>query len=293
MIKSMTGYGRGESIQQEYRITAEIKAVNHRYAEINIRMPRDLSLFEESVKKLISEQIRRGRVETYITFERLSGGVPEVSVNLPLAREIKSAADRLAAELSIESDLSISQLLQFDGVVEMKEREANEQLAQQVLVAAVAEAVRNLTAMRQREGEQLSADFLQRLDKLAELVKRLTERSPLVVADYRDRLEKRLQEWISGQVGLDESRLATEVTLFAERVSIEEELVRLKSHIGQFQMALQSDEPVGRKLDFLVQEMNREINTVGSKANDLQISQYVVEAKSILEQIREQVQNVE
>ncbi|WP_380023754.1 YicC/YloC family endoribonuclease [Effusibacillus consociatus] len=293
MIRSMTGYGRGDVVQQGYRAVAELKAVNHRYAEIHVRMSRDLLAYEDSIKKLITEKIRRGRIEVYITFERLSGSVPEIEVNREFARELKKTSDRLAEELGVQSDLSVAQLLQFEGVVQVRTAEEDPEQVQKVIAQAVSQAVDKLLEMRAREGAQLAADFQERLDRLADAVQQMSERSPLVVEDYQERLQKRLQEWLEGKMELDESRLLTEVAIFAERADIDEELVRLRSHIKQFHETLKLVEPVGRKLDFLVQEMNREVNTIGSKSNDLILSQYVVEAKSLLEQIREQVQNVE
>lgn len=293
MIRSMTGYGRGEAVQDGYRAVAELKSVNHRYAEINVRMSRDLLAFEEPVKRLVAEKIRRGRVELYITFEQLSGNAPVVEIDEQLAREIKRIAGRLADELGMEAGLSIAQLLQFEGVIRIRQADADPERVERVINRAVAGAVQGLLDMRTREGEQLAADFLERLGKLGGLVERMAERSPLVAEDYRERLYRRLQDWLDGQAELDESRLVTEVAIFAERANIDEELVRLRSHIKQFADALQVEEPVGRKLDFLVQEMNREVNTIGSKANDLTLSRLVVEAKSVLEQIREQAQNVE
>lgn len=289
----MTGYGRGEAVLEGYRAVAELKAVNHRYAEINVRMSRDLLAFEDSIKKLIMERIRRGRVEAYITFERLAGNAPEIEVNQQLAKGLKETGDRLAEELGMPADLPISQLLQFEGVIIVRPAEVDPERIQSLLAVSVSEAVQNLVEMRTREGEQLTADFRERLGRLAGFIERMAERSPLVVEDYQERLRKRLQEWLDGKAELDESRLLTEIAIFAERANIDEELVRLRSHVKQFEATLRLPEPVGRKLDFLVQEMNREVNTIGSKSNDLTLSQTVVEAKSILEQIREQVQNVE
>lgn len=293
MIRSMTGYGRGEAEQNEYHVVAELKAVNHRFAEITIRMSRELLALEEQVKKLIASQIKRGRIEVYITYERLAEKGSELVIDRQLAALITETGRQLAAHLGIPADLSVAQLLQFEGVLQVREEELDTDRIGSVLLQAVTEGVRKLADMRSREGEQLAGDFSQRLDRLAALTAQMVERGPLVVQEYRDRLLKRLREWIDGQAELDESRLLTEAAIFAERANIDEELVRLQSHIDQFQAALQLSEPVGRKLDFLVQEMNREINTIGSKANDLTMSQLVVEAKSVLEQIREQVQNVE
>lgn len=293
MIRSMTGYGRGEAVQDEYRVVAELKAVNHRYAEITIRMSRELLAFEDAIKKVISGQIKRGRIEVYITYERLSGNSSKLAIDRQLASLITQTGRQFAAELGIPADLSISQLLQFEGVMQMREAELDPDRIDSVLLQAVSEGVLKLSEMRSREGEQLLRDFSNRLARLSDLTGQMMERSPLVVQEYRERLLKRLQEWLSGQAELEESRLLTEVALFAERANIDEESVRLQSHIDQFQNAMQLAEPIGRKLDFLVQEMNREVNTIGSKANDLTLSQLVVEAKSVLEQIREQVQNVE
>jgi uncharacterized protein (TIGR00255 family) len=289
----MTGYGRGEAVQDEYRVVAELKAVNHRYAEITIRMSRELLALEEAVKKLIASQIKRGRIEVYITYERLSGDSSKIVIDRQLAAAITETGSQLASELGVPADLSVAQLLQFDGVMQVREAELDTDRVGSAFMQAVTEGVRKLAAMRSREGEQLAGDFSQRLDRLADLTDQMMERVPAVVQEYRSRLLKRLQEWVDGLNELDESRLLTETAIFAERANIDEEIVRLRSHIGQFQAALQLTEPVGKKLDFLVQEMNREVNTIGSKANDLTLSQLVVEAKSVLEQIREQVQNVE
>jgi uncharacterized protein (TIGR00255 family) len=289
----MTGYGRGEAFNEGYRAVVELKAVNHRYNEINVRMPRELIAYEESLKKTITAHVRRGRIEAYITFERLTGSVPQIHVNLELAREIKAAGDGLAEQLSMQSDLSISQLLQFDGILNLQETVSDPEILQATLFAAAADAVNNLVQMRTNEGVQLRNDFVQRMRRLGGIVEAMQERAPEVSTAYRDKLRERMVQWLDGQVEVDESRLLSEVALLAERANIDEELVRLHSHLSQFADTLQLSEPVGRKLDFIVQEMNREINTIGSKANDLALSQFTLDAKSVLEQIREQVQNVE
>lgn len=293
MIKSMTGYGRGEAFNEGYRAVVELKAVNHRYNEINVRVPRELTAYEESLKKMISAHVRRGRVEAYITFERLAGSVPQIQINLELARQMKAAGDKLAEQLAVTSDLSISQLLQFTGIMELREADTDLEPLQAAVMTAAADAVQKLVEMRSSEGNQLKSDFTQRLQRLDGIVQAMQERAPLVVEGYRDKLRERMLELLQGQAEVDESRLLTEVAIFGERVNIDEELVRLHSHLAQFAHTLGLSEPVGRKLDFIVQEMNREINTIGSKANDFSLSQFTVEAKSILEQIREQVQNVE
>lgn len=293
MIKSMTGYGRAEVYQDGYRVLVEIKAVNHRYAEIVVRLPREYLQFEDLMKKAVNERISRGRLDVFLTVERTGSARRAVTVDEELAAQLKAAADQLAERLGMNQTLQLEQLLKQPGVLSVAEAVENTEELGNLLLGCTAQAADNLLEMRQREGERLHLDFAARLAKLRALVQRIEERSPSVAAEYRERLEKRLRDLLEGQANLDEGRLLTEVAIFADRASIAEELVRLVSHFEQFLHIVEAPEPVGRKLDFLVQEMNREVNTIGSKANDLQTSQLVVEAKSLLEQIREQVQNVE
>lgn len=293
MIKSMTGYGRGEGAGHGYRVLVEIKAVNHRYAEVVVRMPRDYLLFEDAIKKAVLERVARGRLDVYVTIEKIGQANRQVLLDEELALQMKGAVDALSVRLGLSERISLAELLKQEGVLQVVEAPEDPDALEAVLMGAVREAAESLTRMRLTEGERLERDFADRIGKLQHLAASIAERSPLVVAEYRERLEKRLREALEGQVAVDEARLLTEVAVFADRASIEEELVRLNSHFAQFDSILQTQEPIGRKLDFLVQEMNREVNTVGSKANDLLIAKHVVEAKSVLEQIREQVQNVE
>ncbi|MBL0388819.1 YicC family protein [Tumebacillus sp. ITR2] len=292
MIKSMTGYGRAEVLQDGYRILVEIKAVNHRYAEVVVRLPREYLQFEDGMKKAVSERISRGRLDVFLTVERTGPLGRAVTVDLELAMQLKRAADELAAHLGLSETLQLEQILKQPGVLSVAEAVENPEELGNLLLACTAQAADNLVEMREREGQRLYHDFVARLEKLRGFTSRIEERSPVVVAEYRERLEKRLRDLLDGQ-GVEEGRLLTEVAVFADRASIAEELVRLTSHFEQFLHIAEAPEPVGRKLDFLVQEMNREVNTIGSKANDLGIAQLVVEAKSLLEQIREQVQNIE
>jgi uncharacterized protein (TIGR00255 family) len=293
MIKSMTGFGRAEQNQNGYRVLAEIKAVNHRHSEVVVRMPREYLLFEEKIKKIVLEHVSRGRLDVFVTIEKTEQSGRTVVVDQELAVQLKSAADELATRLGMGDTVSLTELLKLPGVITITETADNPEELESLLLGCVSAAVVNLLDMRVNEGQRLAKDMSARIVKLRDIVDRLIERSPLVVDEYRERLDKRLRDLLDGKAVVEEARLLTEVAILADRASIEEELVRLKSHFAQFEGFLQSAEPIGRKLDFLVQEMNREINTIGSKANDLLIAQWVVEAKSVLEQVREQLQNVE
>jgi len=289
----MTGFGRAEMNQDGYRVLAEIKAVNHRYAEVVVRMPRDYLLFEDKIKRIVLEQVSRGRLDVFITIEKTEQSGRTVTLDQELAVQMKTAADDLAARLGLNETIQLAELLKLQGILTVSETAEDPEQLESLLLGCVKAATQGLIEMRSYEGERLAGDMSSRIDKLSQLAEALTLRSPLVVDEYRERLEKRMREALEGRVVIEESRLLTEVAIFADRASIAEELVRLASHLEQFRSILQSAEPIGRKLDFLVQEMNREVNTVGSKANDLQIAQLVVEAKSVLEQVREQLQNVE
>jgi uncharacterized protein (TIGR00255 family) len=293
MIKSMTGYGRAEATEDGYRVLVEIKAVNHRFVEVVVRTPREYMMFEDAIKKAVLEHVARGRIDVFLTVERTAEAERTIVLDEALAVKLKSAADRLAEHLGLTETISLAELLRHEGVVTVCEAESSPEELESLVLGTVREAVRGLLSMRMYEGERLANDLTLRLAKLGQLCRELEDRSPVVVEEYKIRLENRLREALEGRGVVDEARLLTEVALFADRASIAEELVRLNSHLQQFAAILKSEEPIGRKLDFLVQEMNREVNTIGSKANDLKIAQHVVEAKSVLEQIREQVQNVE
>lgn len=292
MIKSMTGYGRAELSTNGYRAIVEIKAVNHRYAEFVFRMPRDYLMFEESLKKIVAAHVRRGRLDVYITVEKTSLASHKLSIDMSLAESVKRVADQLESRLGLQNNLTVADMIQIPDLMRIEE-ESDQEIIGPLLEQSVREAVQALVHMRQQEGQRLKLDFHKRLHMLQEIVQQMEKRSPQTVHEYKEKLELRMRELLNGLAKIEESRILTEIALMADRVSIVEELVRLKSHMEQFFQVLQAEEPVGRKLDFLVQEMNREVNTIGSKANDLSLSTFVVEAKSILEQIREQVQNVE
>lgn len=292
MVKSMTGFGRGENTGEYKQVTVEIKSVNHRYSEIWVKLPRHYSLLEETVRKYLLSHISRGRLEVYIKLDETGEKERQVQVDKELALAYHRALKELAVLTGTSADVNVIQIAQLPDVLKIEELQETLDDVWKDILPALEQAIRVLIEMRQQEGEKLKADLEERLEYLHLLHARIEEKSPLVVGHYREKLQTRLREMLeAGQV--DENRIALEVALFADRSSISEELVRLSSHLQQFEQILRENNPIGRKLDFLLQEMNREVNTIGSKANDLDITQYVVEMKSELEKLREQVQNIE
>ncbi|WP_026585598.1 YicC/YloC family endoribonuclease [Bacillus sp. J33] len=290
MVASMTGFGRSKKDSGQYSITVEIKTVNHRFSEFQIRMPRQLMQMEDKIKKKLGEHLKRGRIEVYITIEGDGLASRKVNVDWELLDEYYQYITAIKTKYNIQHELSIQDVIR-EELIGIEEKEAgNEELGQLVLAAAE-EACLQLAEMRKAEGLELEKDVRSHLGLLSKRVAILREYAPKVVQLYQDRLEKRIKEYLDGQV--DEPRILTEVAVFADKADINEELTRLQSHIGQFEKTLQISEPVGRKLDFILQEMNREANTIGSKANDAAIAAEVVEIKSLLEKMKEQIQNIE
>ena len=292
MIKSMTGFGRGESSDEIHSFNVEIRSVNHRYNDIIVKMPKHINYLEEKVKESIKKKINRGRIEVYINLEYIDDSAVEVKVDLSLAKAYKGALEDLINRLDMEDDVNLFHILNFSDVVKTERKELDEDETWTCLNLAVEEALNNLMNMRIKEGLALKSDLETQLDIMYDIIEKIEERSPLVVKDYKEKLELRIKEILNVDY-IDEEKLAYEVAFFADRSDINEEVIRFKSHIKQFRESLEDEEPVGRKLDFLIQEMNREINTIGSKANDLVISNHVVTIKSQLEKMREQVQNIE
>ncbi|HLO03585.1 MAG TPA: YicC/YloC family endoribonuclease [Symbiobacteriaceae bacterium] len=292
MIRSMTGFGRGEAAGEYGRLVVEIKSVNHRFSEVVFRMPRAFMALEEQARKLILAQVNRGRVEVFLTWEPSQAG-KGVKVDKELALAYHNALKALGEEIGSNHAISLDQLARLPDVLRVEEGSLEPESLWPILESAVLEALTRLIQMREREGEGLKADLTARLQRLAELTRQVAERNPLVVTEYKARLEKRLEELLPKNAVVDPTRLAQEVALFADRADISEEMQRLGAHIQAFHKDLAVDEPVGRRLDFLVQEMGREVNTTGSKGNDALIANLVVAAKTELEKIREQVQNIE
>lgn len=292
MIRSMTGFGRGEAAGEYGRLVVEIKAVNHRFSEVVFRMPRAFMALEEQARKLILAKVSRGRLEAFLTWEPSQAG-KGVKVDKELALAYHNALKALGEEIGSNQAISLDQLAKLPDVLKVEESSVEAEALWPILESAVTEAVIRLLQMREREGEGLKADLTARLQTLASLRAQIAERNPLIVTEYKARLEKRLEELLPKNVTLDPARLVQEVALFADKADISEEMQRLGAHIQAFLQDLESDEPVGRRLDFLVQEMGREVNTTGSKGNDALIANLVVAAKTELEKIREQVQNIE
>ena len=292
MANSMTGFGRGEAIGSGYQVAIELKSVNHRFLEIVVRAPRNFSSFEERIRKMLQETYQRGRIEVYLNVVETEGRKRLAKVDNDLALSYDKTLKDLALALHTAYETDIYRLVSLPDVLTIEEPVVDLDILWGVCAEALLKASEGFGQMRRAEGGKLTVDLLARLDLISEHLQTIAERAPHVVTDYRERLHERLQT-ILAEVELEEARLASEVLYFADRASITEELVRFDSHLDQGREALRSRDPVGRKLDFLLQEMNREINTIGSKANDLKIGQQVVSVKSELEKIREQVQNLE
>ncbi len=292
MIKSMTGFGRGEYQDETKYFMVEIKTVNHRYSDIYIKMPRILSFLEDKVRERVSKCVSRGKADVYISFENYGDASKTVVIDEALAGAYVQAAELLRDKYKLKDDISVSLVSRFPDLMRVEKAEEDEEALRQQLSSAVDSALESLVRMRQDEGQELKKSLLEKAEYLESILKEITGRAPDVVKEYKQKLEIRIKELLEQQT-IDESRLATEIAIFADRCSIDEEIVRLSSHIHQLRATLEMTQPVGRKLDFLIQEMNREINTIGSKANDLTITRHVVDVKSELEKVREQIQNIE
>lgn len=292
MALSMTGFGRGEVTTEVGTIVVEMKTVNHRYLDIAIRAPKEFNALEESLRGVIRQALSRGRVDVFVRYTPSLEQAPAVTINLALAKAYLDQVEVLQQEMRLIGQLTAHEILQLPQVVRLDEPVIGPELLRNPLLAVARTALAGLSQMRAQEGERLVADMSERVASLAELLLTVEKRSPEVVNEYQQKLQLRLQEMLPEGV-LDEARLAQEVAILADRACITEEIVRLRSHFAQFDALIARQEPVGRQLDFLVQEMNREINTIGSKANDAKVAQLVVEMKSELEKIREQTQNIE
>jgi uncharacterized protein (TIGR00255 family) len=291
MIKSMTGYGKGDVSDLHGRCVVELKTVNNRYSEVSLKMPRSFMAYENNVRKAVAGRVKRGKADLFVQWEPAAGEAVVPPINYAVAKGYHQAFLDLAHELHVHAEIPLSLIISQKNVLQEAVSEEQGDLMP-VLLKSVEQALDGLDAMRAREGEALQADLKARRTDLAGLVAQVRERSPLVVEEYQQKLQQRLSKLLSG-VEMDPQRLAQEVALLADRCDITEELVRLESHFVQFDDTLLLQEPVGRKLDFLMQEINREVNTIGSKANDAIITALVVQMKAELEKMREQVQNIE
>ena len=297
MIRSMTGYGRGEHLSHNRRFVVEIKSVNHRYNEITIKLPRFLNALEDPVRKRLSGEIGRGKTDVYIFYETYASRDVAVKINAAFADAYVEALRALAGAYALPDGLTLSLVASHPEIITV-DKDHYDETAQaelwETLLFALEEAIIKFNKMRETEGSALRLDILEKQVRIRSLLIQIKERAPLVAEDYAKRLQERITEALtSASIVPDESRLLTEIAVFADRSNIDEELTRLESHICQMEIILNTPEAAGRKLDFLIQEINREINTIGSKSNDLEISKHVVELKSEVEKIREQIQNIE
>lgn len=292
MIKSMTGFGRGEAGSDNVKVAMEVKSVNHRYCEVVLRMPRSMNVLEDRIRKFIQSKIARGRVDVFVNIELSGENRPRVTIEEELAGDYLRAAQEVKTRLRLGGGITLNELLHLPGVVSLEEPEKDAALWWPVVENALDVSLAGLLEMRAQEGKRLQRDIRGRARHIAAMVGEIEARAPVVVEEYRERLSQRISELLEPGV-MDQSRLDAEVVLHAERSGIVEEIVRLYSHLEQLDGALDSETTVGRKLDFLMQEMNREVNTIASKSADLAINRTVVEIKSELEKIREQVQNIE
>ncbi|HET6419593.1 MAG TPA: YicC/YloC family endoribonuclease [Geobacteraceae bacterium] len=291
MIKSMTGYGKGEASFAGGRVNVEIRSVNHRYGEIYVKLPRNLIVFENDLRRFVSDRLKRGKIEVFVQYEPSAEAAP-LSVNFNLAKAYHEALTSLKSRLGLAGEVSVQLIAAQKDVLTAEETHSPEEALRDALLAAVKGGVEALEAMRSMEGGALLDDLRKRMETVAALADKVARRAPHVVSEYSAKLKERLAQ-ITADNAVSEERLAQEVAIMADRCDITEELVRLRSHLDQFEAALSLGDPVGRKLDFLLQELSREVNTMGSKANDAEIAIYVVELKSEIEKIREQVQNIE
>ncbi len=292
MPKSMTGYGRASKSFEAYEISVEVRSVNHRFFEFSTRISRQYSFLEDKLKSLFASKINRGKVETYVSINRINGSDSVVEVNAELANNYISALRNANEQLGLNDDLTLSQLFRMSDVFTVSKSEVDEDELWALVSATASEALDSFIEMRTVEGERLKNDILSKLDFIEETVTQIETRSPDVTKEYRTKLYTRLCD-VLGDKNIDESRILTEAAIFADKTAVDEETVRLRSHIAQYRDLLQLNEPIGKKLDFLIQEMNREVNTTGSKCSDLTITRMVVDLKSTIEKIREQIQNIE
>ena len=292
MIKSMTGFGRCEFTDEKRKFTVELKSVNHRYLDVNIKMPKKLNFFESSIRALLKEYIERGKVDVYITYEDYPEDNYALKYNSALAAQYLDYLNRMAEEFGLENDIRVSNLSRYPDVLVMEEQDVDEKELWDGLERALRGACEQFVASRIKEGENLKVDLIDKLDHMISYIDFIEKRSPLIMEEYRKRLEDKIKE-ILGDRQMDDGRIATEVTIYADKVCVDEETVRLRSHINTTKDTLLEGGSIGRKLDFIAQEMNREANTILSKANNIQISDTGINLKTSIEKVREQIQNIE
>ncbi len=291
MIKSMTGYGKANLSQKEREYQVEIKSLNHRYLDISVKMPKILSYLEEEVKKEISAKVKRGKIDVFITFENNSTEGKEIKINTEIAKIYIDELKKLAKQEDISANIEVTEISKFPDVLSIQNNQEDETIKEELL-GTVSQATEKLVQMRTMEGSKIAEDLLVRIKVIQEKVKEISSLSTGLIEEYVVKLEGRIKEILKNEE-IDEARLAQEVVIYADKCSVEEEVTRLQSHILQFEKLLNTEESIGKKLDFIIQEMNRETNTIGSKANNLEITNDVIDMKTELENVREQIQNIE
>lgn len=291
MLKSMTGFGRAEQLIEGYLIKIQIKSVNHRYSDFTIKVPRYYSFLEDKIRNAAMQSISRGKVEILVSIEQKESDDKEITLNRTVAEQYVKAIKSLA-DFEVKDDLSMSAMIGLSDIFDVEYKDIDEEKITELVIAVFDAALKEFVAMREEEGKRLEENINQHLSALLAEVGEIEKKSPACVVEYRDKLRTKLEEILKDRT-VDETRVITEAAIFADKISVDEETVRLKSHVCAFKNTMSANEPVGKKLDFIVQEMNREANTTGSKCNDAEVASHVVELKSIIEKIREQIQNIE
>lgn len=292
MLKSMTGYGRREAVTDGKKILVEIKSVNHRYSDYNIKVQRHLGFLEDKIRKHVSSAITRGKVDIYLNVENFETADKEIRLNREIARNYIEVLHELRDEFGLKDDITVSNVARNSDIFQTERVEEDEEQLWNTVKTVLDCALGDFVAMREREGERIEKDLCDRIEYMRTLVTKIDERSPQTVQEYSDRLYEKIKEVLDGR-GIDEARILTEVAIYADKVAVNEETVRLTSHFEEFDNIIGSGEPAGRRLDFLIQEINREVNTIGSKASDIEIAKTVVTLKGEIEKLREQIQNIE
>ncbi len=292
MVRSMTGYGRGTASDGNMTVTVELKSVNHRFFECSIKAPRQFSFFEDKLKSYLQSRIARGKVDVFVSFERGAVSTETVTVNEALAESVVNAMRSIAEKYNVSDDVSATAVAAVSGVLTVTSGQLDEEATGNIILSAASDAVDAFIAARETEGARLAADVISKSENILQFVEIVEKRSPETVVLYRERLENRIKELLQS-ASVDEQRVLTETALFADKIAVDEETVRLRSHIAHLNEMFKAAGPIGKKLDFIVQEMNRETNTIGSKCQDIDISRVVVDMKSEIEKIREQIQNIE
>lgn len=293
MIRSMTGFGHGEvSNDKNQKVTVEMKSVNHRYCDISLKLPKKLAMFEANIRNIIKEYASRGKIDIYVSYEDLSETAVSLHYNQAMAEEYMQVFKKMQEDFNIETKITAEALAKYPEVVTIEEVQQDEEVWWELLEAALRQAAEKFVETRTIEGANLKRDLLGKLDQMAADVAFIEERSPQIIAEYRSKLEEKVKEFLEDST-IEENRIAAEVTLYADKIAVDEEIVRLQSHISSMTDVLESDESIGRKLDFMAQEMNREANTILSKSSDVDLADHAIELKTNVEKVREQIQNIE